>query len=648
MGLNMRISLFMRRFCCNQVAFLTSLSRTSTEAPTCRILSTKAKPSIDVISNLPDTSTESSQTISIDRSNNSDRSLNRKPKGNETMRIDHMTDKSSVSRLQEDSFSDCFGKNNPEVNMEKMTQMAAEQLRCALQSWSVEEKAKAAATISGSKEFSSPQSLKLSEHTTDMHRILSTSSQLPSEGLFQGKVNTFTDVTVKNFTPDETQVLETMPDQKPQTSSMSSNAWIRNKRSKFWDIVFSVSSPSVASNSVGTNAPFSASTVTKALSQTNRLLSEKDPVNTSDLYQDERGVLYPPILPQENLSEVGGDLNQVNLSNAATYRVTSASKTSESDLRSSDTVSKGPSEGAHSGHSTRPKYSYIRNQHKKNVALRLAELLNCDPRLGYTILERLSDDSLRLLLVMGTANEYYGKDSYDIVKQVKAADKDCDSAISAKEYEEWAMKSWKYRQHHSTVDTVTEDALTAGDQKDREIRSQSSISTNSNEIILDSIQKNPPRSDPGYIPWPIYLRLLFNFSLPFMAFGILDNATLIIASDAVEHSLLETLSLTGLAAAGVGGIISGVAGIQVHSLAGRWTRITPPILTKAQSISRSYERSASIGNTFGIITGLVIGMIPLLFIRGDRDNEAEDNNRLRREEERIQEIERELHQEECT
>ncbi|CCW60244.1 unnamed protein product [Phytomonas sp. EM1] len=634
----------MRRFRSYHVAFSTLSVSVSSEAHFYRSFSPKVKPHSDTLSNSPEIFTESKQDTSINRGNIG---LESELKEDETKQINHVSKKKSSQQPQKGSLPDCFGKDDSEMNMEGSIEMATQKLRIALQAWSVAEKAKTAATASMSKQSSLRRSPKLEGHTTGIPRILPINLEdLPEERSAEA-VSMVTNVGAEDIVSGEAQVPEAMSDQKSQISSLPSDGWIRNKRSKFWEIVFSVPIPSANSNLVGTNTPFSASTPTKFLSQTNRSLTTKDVAITADSRQGERSAVNPSILSPERLGESRGSSNPVDSSNVATHQnIPPNLKRLEKGLQSSDTTSQSPPEVAHSADCTRPRLPYIHNQYKKNVALRLAALLNCDPRLGHVILERLSDDSLRLLLVMGTANEYYGKDFYDIVKQVKAADKDCDSAISAKEYEEWALNSWKHRRHHPADDTTTVDQHTASSREDLEPRSQLDVSTKGVDIPAASVQKNVPQNDSGYIPWPLYLRLLFNSSLPFMAFGILDNSTLIIASDAVDHSLSETLGLTSLAAAGVGGIISGVAGIQVHGLAERWTRITPPILTKSQCNSRSFERSTNIGNTIGIITGLVIGMLPLLFIRGDRDDQAEGNNQLRREAERIQKAKQKLQDEE--
>lgn len=154
-------------------------------------------------------------------------------------------------------------------------------------------------------------------------------------------------------------------------------------------------------------------------------------------------------------------------------------------------------------------------------------------------------------------------------------------------------------------------------------------------------------ADPSFIPWSVYLKLLLAAGAPFMAFGSLDNATLVLAGDAVDRYLGGAWGLSDMASAAVGGVVSGVAGIQVHGLAGRWVRAAPPALTAAQQRSKSFLKSERIGNAAGMVLGLIIGMTPLFFV-GDNEIEEEvkeDNVRLQTEADRtrrVRQVRREL------
>ncbi|TPP49051.1 hypothetical protein CGC21_0120 [Leishmania donovani] len=142
------------------------------------------------------------------------------------------------------------------------------------------------------------------------------------------------------------------------------------------------------------------------------------------------------------------------------------------------------------------------------------------------------------------------------------------------------------------------------------------------------------KQDPGYIPWPTYLRIVAAAAPPFLAFGMLDNSTLVLAGGAIDNALSGSLGLSQMAAASLGGVVSGVAGIQVHGLAERYTRAAPPRLTMEQQRSDAYSRATQAGNTLGMVFGLILGMIPLLFMSGSTqlaEQEERDRHHFQRE-----------------
>ncbi|KAG5485806.1 hypothetical protein LSCM1_07219 [Leishmania martiniquensis] len=144
----------------------------------------------------------------------------------------------------------------------------------------------------------------------------------------------------------------------------------------------------------------------------------------------------------------------------------------------------------------------------------------------------------------------------------------------------------------------------------------------------------PSKQEPGYIPWPTYLRIVAAAAPPFLAFGMLDNSTLVLAGGAIDNALSGSLGLSQMAAASLGGVVSGVAGIQVHGLAERYTRAAPPRLAAEQQRSESYSRATQWGNTLGMVVGLVLGMTPLLFMSGSTqlaEQEERDRHQLQQE-----------------
>ncbi|KAG5510826.1 hypothetical protein JKF63_07898 [Porcisia hertigi] len=146
---------------------------------------------------------------------------------------------------------------------------------------------------------------------------------------------------------------------------------------------------------------------------------------------------------------------------------------------------------------------------------------------------------------------------------------------------------------------------------------------------------------PNFIPWRTYLRIIVAAAPPFLAFGMLDNSILVLAGGAIDNALSDSLGLSQMAAAALGGVVSGVAGIQVHGLAERYTRVAPPQLTAEQQHSDSYSRATQAGITLGMVLGLIIGMTPLLFMAGSTQlAEQEERDRHHFQEEAVRSYQR--------
>jgi tRNA-specific adenosine deaminase 1 len=114
------------------------------------------------------------------------------------------------------------------------------------------------------------------------------------------------------------------------------------------------------------------------------------------------------------------------------------------------------------------------------------------------------------------------------------------------------------------------------------------------------------------------LRLIaLNTAIPFVGFGVMDNAILIIAGDAIDTSFGVLLGISTMAAAALGNIISDWAGIVfgtvIEDLVQKLNLPTPD-LTTAQRQLRSVRFANQWGCGLGITVGCIIGMFPLLFI----------------------------------
>uniref|UniRef100_A0A182VU27 Transmembrane protein 65 n=1 Tax=Anopheles minimus TaxID=112268 RepID=A0A182VU27_9DIPT len=115
-------------------------------------------------------------------------------------------------------------------------------------------------------------------------------------------------------------------------------------------------------------------------------------------------------------------------------------------------------------------------------------------------------------------------------------------------------------------------------------------------------------------------------ALPFIGFGFLDNFTMIIAGDYIEHTLGLFMCISTMAAAALGNTISDVIGIgsafYVEKLA-EMSGVKPPKLSPIQLEMKASRRAANLGRVLGITIGCLLGMCPLLFMKEDKDKDKE-------------------------
>ncbi|XP_055550878.1 transmembrane protein 65 isoform X2 [Wyeomyia smithii] len=118
-------------------------------------------------------------------------------------------------------------------------------------------------------------------------------------------------------------------------------------------------------------------------------------------------------------------------------------------------------------------------------------------------------------------------------------------------------------------------------------------------------------------------------ALPFIGFGFLDNFTMIIAGDYIEHTLGMFMCLSTMAAAALGNTISDVIGIgsafYVEKLA-EMSGVNPPKLSPIQLEMKSSRQAANMGRVIGITIGCLLGMCPLLFRSDDeKDGKSKED-----------------------
>jgi hypothetical protein len=118
---------------------------------------------------------------------------------------------------------------------------------------------------------------------------------------------------------------------------------------------------------------------------------------------------------------------------------------------------------------------------------------------------------------------------------------------------------------------------------------------------------------------------------PFVGFGFMDNAIMIIAGEYIEMGLGSALALSTMAAAGLGNLLSDIAGIgfskKIETLTETWLKIRPPELSRAQAGLFNTKAWKIAGAVIGVSIGCVLGMFPLLFFDADADHGLRDEKK---------------------
>uniref|UniRef100_A0A915PMU7 Transmembrane protein 65 n=1 Tax=Setaria digitata TaxID=48799 RepID=A0A915PMU7_9BILA len=105
-------------------------------------------------------------------------------------------------------------------------------------------------------------------------------------------------------------------------------------------------------------------------------------------------------------------------------------------------------------------------------------------------------------------------------------------------------------------------------------------------------------------------------SIPFIGFGFLDNAIMVVAGEYIDKTIGTWLALSTMAAAALGNTVSDVAGIGLAhyvELIVSKCGIKHPVLNSQQLESSFVRAVTNLGRGVGLIAGCLIGMFPLLF-----------------------------------
>ncbi|XP_008217680.1 transmembrane protein 65 isoform X4 [Nasonia vitripennis] len=126
-------------------------------------------------------------------------------------------------------------------------------------------------------------------------------------------------------------------------------------------------------------------------------------------------------------------------------------------------------------------------------------------------------------------------------------------------------------------------------------------------------------------------------AIPFVGFGFLDNAIMIIAGDSIEATMGVFISLSTMTAAAFGNTISDILGIgsafYVELLAQK-IGFEPPKLTPIQLDLPKSRRAANFGRVFGVTIGCLLGMLPLLILHKEDKKDEPDKEPPNKEEEK--------------
>lgn len=117
------------------------------------------------------------------------------------------------------------------------------------------------------------------------------------------------------------------------------------------------------------------------------------------------------------------------------------------------------------------------------------------------------------------------------------------------------------------------------------------------------------------------LRLLaLQRGVPFIGFGMVDNAIMIVSGDYIEMSIGVTLGIGTMTAAALGNIFADVIGLNLGGLieeASHRMGIPEPTLSRGQKNMGVTKAVTYLGSSLGIAFGCLLGMLPLAFISNE-------------------------------
>ncbi|XP_028406152.1 transmembrane protein 65-like [Dendronephthya gigantea] len=141
-------------------------------------------------------------------------------------------------------------------------------------------------------------------------------------------------------------------------------------------------------------------------------------------------------------------------------------------------------------------------------------------------------------------------------------------------------------------------------------------------ILEEALKKYNSENEGQQVVSPPTIKQLklaaYHTAIPFMGFGFLDNAIMIIAGEYIELKIGVTLGISTMAAAALGNIVSDVSGLglagYVEALATRLGFEGPQMNSAQLQMTRTVV-ATNLGRGIGIVIGCILGMFPLLFYK---------------------------------
>eukprot|EP01059_Diplonema_ambulator_P003926 TRINITY_DN13620_c2_g1_i1.p2 TRINITY_DN13620_c2_g1~~TRINITY_DN13620_c2_g1_i1.p2 ORF type:complete len:242 (+),score=48.76 TRINITY_DN13620_c2_g1_i1:52-777(+) len=161
-----------------------------------------------------------------------------------------------------------------------------------------------------------------------------------------------------------------------------------------------------------------------------------------------------------------------------------------------------------------------------------------------------------------------------------------DGVVSLEEYKGWHGKTWI-----------------------------NSISESKHKVEASCVSKDDGKGDTPPTASQLY-RTAVIVAVPMIGFGFVDNFLMIMCGDMIESHIGTLMTISTMAAAGLGNMCSDIAGLGLSkAIEDGATRLglKSPKLTPHQSRSAPVRTVSLLASVFGISFGCILGMCPLLF-----------------------------------